>query len=100
MTCRQLLRGAIALWFVCLASLCGAAAAARAATFAGPISSQPLALDAAGNTLAVVSPDTDSVAFFDVSRSRKKRRGVAARSERVRAGLAAVRRCLPRAVPA
>ena len=51
----------------------GSAAPAGAVTFAAPTSSQPLALDAAGDTLAVVSPDTDSVTFFGVTKNRKKR---------------------------
>src|SRR5262249_23380943 len=51
----------------------GAAAVALGVTFPGPTSSQPLALDAAGNVLAVVNPDNDSVSVFDVSLDKKKR---------------------------
>jgi YVTN family beta-propeller protein len=41
--------------------------------FAGPSSSQPLALSANGTLLAVVNPDDDSVTFFDVKRDRNAR---------------------------
>ncbi len=34
--------------------------------FAGPTSSQPMALSADGSLLAVVNPDNDTVSFFDV----------------------------------
>jgi YVTN family beta-propeller protein len=40
---------------------------AQVVRFAGPTSSQPLALSAAGGLLAVVNPDNDSVTFFDVA---------------------------------
>jgi DNA-binding beta-propeller fold protein YncE len=43
-----------------------------ATTFAGPTSSQPLALDTAGSVLAVVNPDDVTVSFFDLTRERKK----------------------------
>ena len=46
---------------------------AAAVTFAGPTSSQPLALDAAGTLLGVVNPDNDRVSFFDVAGDRNKR---------------------------
>lgn len=42
------------------------AASGRRAAYAGPTSSQPLALTAAGDFLAVANPDNDSVSFFDV----------------------------------
>jgi hypothetical protein len=49
------------------------ASEAAAVTFAGPTSSQPLALDAAGTLLGVVNPDNDRVSFFDVAGDRNKR---------------------------
>jgi len=39
---------------------------AAAARFAGPTSSQPLALSADGSVLAAVNPDNDSVSFFKI----------------------------------
>lgn len=47
--------------------------AAHASTFPGPTSSQPLALDAAGELLAVVNPDNDTVSFFNVAGDKNKR---------------------------
>src|SRR5215813_3557650 len=41
--------------------------------FAGPISSQPLALDGNGTLLLVANPDNDSVTFFDVGADRNRR---------------------------
>ena len=41
---------------------------ARHAGFGAPTSSQPLALSADGELLAVANTDTDSVSFFDTSR--------------------------------
>ena len=41
--------------------------------FAGPTSSQPLALTARGEFLAVANPDSDSVSFFDVRPGRGAR---------------------------
>jgi YVTN family beta-propeller protein len=41
--------------------------AAAATRFAGPTSSQPLALTADGNTLLVVNPDNNTVSLFDVA---------------------------------
>lgn len=40
--------------------------------FAGPTSSQTLALDANGTLLAVANPDNDSVSFFDVGGDRNR----------------------------
>ena len=40
---------------------------AQTVRFSGPTSSQPLALSAGGELLAVVNPDNDSVTFFDVA---------------------------------
>ena len=42
---------------------------ARQAAFSGPTSSQPLALSADGDVLAVANPDNNSVTFFDTSRA-------------------------------
>jgi YVTN family beta-propeller protein len=44
-----------------------------ATRFAGPTSSQPLALSANGAFLAVANPDNDSVSFFDVRGDRNRR---------------------------
>lgn len=41
--------------------------------FAGPTSSQTLALDAAGTILAVTNPDSNTVTFFDVANDRNRR---------------------------
>lgn len=41
--------------------------------FAGPTSSQTLALDAAGTLLAVVNTDSNTVSFFDVANDRNRR---------------------------
>lgn len=41
--------------------------------FSGPTSSQTLALDAAGNLLAVANPDNDSMSLFDVSGDRNRK---------------------------
>lgn len=41
--------------------------------FAGPTSSQTLALDANGTLLAVANPDNNSVTFFDVTADRNRR---------------------------
>lgn len=41
--------------------------------FAGPTSSQPLALDAAGGLLIVANPDNDTVSIFDVAQDRNRR---------------------------
>jgi YVTN family beta-propeller protein len=46
---------------------------ARAVTFAGPTSSQPLALDAAGTLLGVANPDNDTVTFFNVTGDANKK---------------------------
>jgi YVTN family beta-propeller protein len=46
---------------------------ARHAGFSGPTSSQPLALSADGDLLAVANPDNDSVTFFDTSRATPER---------------------------
>ncbi|MBM3739631.1 MAG: hypothetical protein FJW39_28015 [Acidobacteria bacterium] len=43
--------------------------------FAGPTSSQPLALSADGNVLAVVNPDNESVTIFDVEADRNVKIG-------------------------
>lgn len=48
----------------------GAGAASR---FAGPTSSQPLALSADGALLAVANPDNDTVSFFDVAADHDQR---------------------------
>lgn len=53
-----------------------AAIPARAATvtrFAGPTSSQPLALTADGGFLVVANPDNNSVTFFDVRSDRNRK---------------------------
>src|SRR5262245_12912606 len=42
---------------------------ARRAGFDGPTASQPLALSADGDVLAVANPDNNSVTFFDTSRA-------------------------------
>ena len=44
-----------------------------ATRFAGPTSSQPLALSANGAFLVVANPDNDSVSFFDVRADRNRR---------------------------
>jgi YVTN family beta-propeller protein len=49
------------------------ASPAAAVTFPGPTSSQPLALDAAGELLAVANPDNDTVCFFNVKEDKNKR---------------------------
>lgn len=67
------LAGALALVAIGAIVGLGRPAPAAAVTFPGPTSSQPIALDATGDTLAVVSPDTDSVTFFGVTKNRKKR---------------------------
>src|SRR2546423_5287152 len=41
--------------------------------FAGPTSSQPLALNADGTLLAVANPDNDSITLFDVAQDRNRR---------------------------
>ena len=41
--------------------------------FAGPTSSQPLALTADGSFLAVVNPDNNSVSFFDLRSDRNRK---------------------------
>jgi len=41
--------------------------------FAGPTSSQPLALDANGTLLAVANPDNNTVTFFDVEADHNRR---------------------------
>lgn len=41
--------------------------------FAGPTSSQSLALDANGSLLVVANPDNNSVSFFDVANDRNRR---------------------------
>ena len=43
--------------------------------FAGPTSSQPLALSADGNLLAVANPDNNSVSFFDLTNDRNWKLG-------------------------
>lgn len=51
-----------------------AGSTARAATrFAGPTSSQPLALSADGSLLAVANPDRNTVSFFDVAADHDRR---------------------------
>lgn len=55
----------------CTLSL-GAALATGATRFAGPTSSQPLALTADDAFLAVVNPDNNSVSFFDVRVDRNR----------------------------
>lgn len=67
------LAGAIALVAIGATMGFGRPVPGAAATFPGPTSSQPLALDATGDTLAVASPDTDTVTFFGVTKNRKKR---------------------------
>src|SRR5690242_8544123 len=57
-------RRVAALVLVVLATTTTAQAATR---FAGPTSSQPLALSADGSLLAAVNPDKATVSFFDVS---------------------------------
>lgn len=47
--------------------------AVAASRFAGPTSSQPLALSADGTLLAVANPDNDTVSFFDVAADRDQR---------------------------
>jgi hypothetical protein len=49
-----------------LLSQFAAPSAAAATRFAGPTSSQPLALTADGGTLLVVNPDNNSLTIFDV----------------------------------
>ena len=58
---------------VALLVLAAGADRVLAVTFPGPTSSQPLALDASGNVLAVVSPDTDRVSVFDVTADANRR---------------------------
>ena len=41
---------------------------AKRASFSGPTTSQPLALSADGEVLAVANPDNNTVTFFDTSR--------------------------------
>ena len=41
--------------------------------FAGPTSSQPLALTADGSFLVVVNPDNNSVSFFDLRSDRNRK---------------------------
>lgn len=54
--------------------LAAAPSTVRAATrFAGPTSSQPLALSADGTLLAVANPDRDTVSFFDVASDHDRR---------------------------
>ena len=45
---------------------------AKRAAFSGPTTSQPLALSADGDVLAVVNPDNNSVTFFDTSRAEPR----------------------------
>src|SRR5262245_10076683 len=40
---------------------------AKRAAFSGPTTSQPLALSADGDVLAIANPDNNSVTFFDTS---------------------------------
>lgn len=68
-------RGVLTILATCCAVSFSGVRDARAVTFSGPTSSQPIALDAAGATLGVVSPDTDTVAFFGVAKNKKKRLG-------------------------
>jgi len=44
--------------------------------FAGPTSSQPMALSAGGSLLAVVNPENDTVSFFDFRRQSQARRNL------------------------
>lgn len=48
-------------------------AALAATRFAGPTSSQPIALSADGSLLAVANPDNDTVSFFDVAADHDRR---------------------------
>lgn len=65
--------GSRAIGVVALLALLAARGAAAEGRFAGPTSSQPLALSADGALLAVVNPDRNSVSFFDVAGDRNKR---------------------------
>ncbi len=44
-----------------------------AARFAGPTSSQPIALDATGSIMVVVNPDTNSFSLFEVGADRNRK---------------------------
>src|SRR5215471_19577776 len=57
------------LWFV----RTPAAAQTVAVAFSGPTSSQPLAITAADEFLAVVNPDNNSVSFFDLRSDRNRK---------------------------
>jgi len=48
------------------------AAPAKRAAFSGPTASQPLALSADGEVMAVANPDNNSVTFFDTSQAEPK----------------------------
>ena len=43
------------------------------ARFAGPTSSQPIALDASGSIMAVANPDTNSISLFEVGADRNRK---------------------------
>ena len=58
------------LWFVRIPA---AAQTGAVATFSGPTSSQPLAITAADEFLAVVNPDNNSVSFFDLRSDRNRK---------------------------
>ena len=58
------------LWFVRTPA---AAQTVAVATFSGPTSSQPLAITAADEFLAVVNPDNNSVSFFDLRSDRNRK---------------------------
>src|ERR671924_1080344 len=55
-----------------LVSLTGIAAKGKTERFAGPTSSQPLALTADGKSLLVVNPDNSSVSIFDVKHGKNR----------------------------
>src|SRR5690349_238302 len=41
--------------------------------FAGPTSSQPIALDATGSIMVVANPDTNSISLFEVGADRNRK---------------------------
>ena len=50
-----------------------AIAQAPVSRFAGPTSSQPIALDAAGSIMVVANPDTNSISLFEVGADRNRK---------------------------